>query len=261
MTASIQVPWFAPALSGAISRAVLNLGRRVMLQKGDEIVSSVFFSRLVFVRKGFLAQSLINPKSNTPFMLTFSGPMSFGCTAGASVQLDQLPRRYWAVTPCEIYTMIPEILLRLADVEKSWAAEINSYTLRRAACERLGLMICQMMGYEQRIGAFLLSALIASGNDFVRESQKRPPYVALPLLPSRKLIASVTSSPIEALNEILRMWVRDAVLVHQDGKLWMKARTLTECWDQLQPFLQMHEQLESALRPAASPAEELKKFG
>jgi hypothetical protein len=41
----------------------------------------------------------------------------------------------------------------------------------------------------------------------------------------------------------------------------MKARTLTECWDQLQPFLQMHEQLESALRPAASPAEELKKFG
>ena len=50
-----------------------------MLQKGDEIVSSVFFSRLVFVRKGFLAQSLINPKSNTPFMLTFSGPMSFGC--------------------------------------------------------------------------------------------------------------------------------------------------------------------------------------
>jgi len=261
MTAAIPVPWFAPALSSAISRAILNLGRRVMLSKGEEIVSSVFFKRLVFVKAGFLAQSLINPRSNTPFMLTLSGAMSLGSTAGASVQLDQLPRRYWAVTPCEIYTMIPEILLRLADVERSWASELNSYTLRRAACERLGFMICQMMGHEQRLGCFILSALIASGHDFAREVQKSRPYVALPLLPSRKLIASVTSSPIESHNETLRAWSRDGVLIHKDGKLWMSSRALEGYWEQLQPFLQMQTQLETALKPIASPADELKRLG
>ncbi len=261
MTPATPVPWFAPSLSSAISRAVLNLGRSSVLQKGDEIVSSVFFKRLVFVKRGFLAQSLINPRSNTPFMLTLSGPMSFGSTAGVSMRLDQLPRRYWAVTPCEIYTMIPEILLRLADVEKSWSTELSSYVLRRAACERLGFMICQMMGYEQRLGCFLLSALIASGVDFVRESKKKAPFIALPLLPSRKLIASVTSCPVEAHNETLRKWARDAVLQHKDGKLWMSSGALSEYWEQLEPFLLMQEQVEMALKPAESPAEELKKFG
>ena len=71
----------------------------------------------------------------------------------------------------------------------------------------------------------------------------------------------MTSSPIEVHNETWRAWSRDAVLLHKDGKLWMSASALDGYWEQLQPFLQMQSQLESALRPNASPADELKRFG
>ena len=109
----------------------------------------LFFRRVVFVQSGLLAQGVINPGTSSPFMLTLSAAHSFGVPTRAIDALDNLPRRYWAVCRCEVLTVAPEIFLRVIEIDPNWNEELNRYALRRAFCERLGLMVCQAAAPEQ----------------------------------------------------------------------------------------------------------------
>lgn len=113
-----------------------------------------FFRRVVFVQSGLLAQGVINPGTSSPFMLTLSAAHSFGVPTRAIDALDNLPRRYWAVCRCEVLTVAPEIFLRVIEIDPNWNEELNRYALRRAFCERLGLMVCQAAAPEERFGVF-----------------------------------------------------------------------------------------------------------
>lgn len=136
------LPWFAPRLSPGISRVLTSIGHKTVLMRGDQIGTSTFFKRVVFVQSGLLAQGVINPGASSPFMLTLSAANSFGVPTRAIDALDNLPRRYWAVCRCEVLTVAPEIFLRVIEIDPNWNEELNRYALRRAFCERLGLMVC-----------------------------------------------------------------------------------------------------------------------
>lgn len=136
------LPWFAPRLSLGISRVLFSIGHKTVLMRGDQIGTSTFFKRVVFVQSGLLAQGVINPGTSSPFMLTLSAANSFGVPTRAIDALDNLPRRYWAVCRCEVLTVAPEIFLRVIEIDPNWNEELNRYALRRAFYERLGLMVC-----------------------------------------------------------------------------------------------------------------------
>ena len=144
-----------------------------MLQRGDQIGTSTFFRRVVFVQSGLLAQGVINPGTSSPFMLTLSAAHSFGVPTRAIDALDNLPRRYWAVCRCEVLTVAPEIFLRVIEIDPNWNEELNRYALRRAFCERLGLMVCQAAAPEERFGVFLTVLLKACGVLQISKSFRR----------------------------------------------------------------------------------------
>lgn len=243
------LPWFAPVLSQAVTRVIINIGSRSVLEKGQSVATSAFFNRMVFVKSGFLAQGLINPTNNAPFMLTLAGANSFGIATSAIDRLDNLPRRYWAATRCEIYTLNPELLLRLAEVEKSWNKELNEYALRRAVSDRLGLMIFQATSIEERLGVFFTSLFLASSRSALRSLETTSDWLRLPTTPSRKLIASVLSCRQSEIDEVLRTWFQDKTLRFVDGVLSMRALTLATHWQWLQPFMQMQSEFVRRFQP------------
>lgn len=217
--------------------------------KGDSIGESPFFNKLVFVKSGFLAQAVLNPGSNMPFMLTLSGGGSFANSSRVLMSLDNLPRRYWAVTKCEVLTVIPEILLRLAEVEKSWSQELENYCLKRAVCERLGLMVCQAASLDQRFGVFLVSALFSVDSFAKRKVQSNSVWIEMPSLPSRKLICTILACNQSSLDDVIRQWIADGTFKHVDGKIYIKRQKLLESWEWMQPFVRMQDQLQESVRP------------
>ncbi len=243
------LPWFSPGLSQGISRVILNIGSRGVLNKGQIVGTNAFFKRTMFVKSGFVAQGLINPGGTSPFMLTLSGPGSFGISTDAIDRLDHLPRRYWAATHCEVYTVNPELLLRLAEVEASWNRELNEYALRRAVSERLGLMMCQATGVEERLGVFFASLFASFSRSAVKEMEKGGDWLELPTPPSRKLVSAVLSCRSEEVDETLSRWWREKMIVFSNGRLLMRGSTLLRYWNMLQPFMQMQSEYVRGYQP------------
>lgn len=243
------LPWFAPNLSQAVTRVIVNIGSRSVLRVGQTIATSAFFNKMVFVKSGYLAQGVINPTNGAPFMLTLAGADSFGIATSAIDRLDHLPRRYWAATQCEIYTVNPELLLRLAEVEDSWNKELNGYALRRAVSDRLGLMIFQTTDIAQRLGVFLTSLYLASSRLSLKDLQTNEDWLRMPTPPSRKLIAAVLSCRQTEINDVLKHWFDEAILRFKDGGLWVRTAVLVEHWQWMQPFMQMQTELVRDLQP------------
>ena len=255
MHQALLLPWFAPKLSQAVSRLILNIGRRCVLTKGQSVGTSTFFNRVVYVKSGLLAQGLINPGGTTPFMLTLAGPASFGIAGNAIDRLDNLPCRYWAATHCEVLTAMPELLLRLAEVEESLNRELTEHALRRAVSDRLSLMICQAAGPEDRLGVFMVSLLAVSGPGGFSVLNTNHMWLRLPTPPSRKLLAAVLSCRQSDVDSVLRGWIAGGSLRFADGALWMKRSVLLHYLDWMQPFVRMHSQM--ALAPSAVPSEQV----
>lgn len=203
------------------------------MQRGDQIGTSTFFRRVVFVQSGLLAQGVINPGTSSPFMLTLSAAHSFGVPTRAIDALDNLPRRYWAVCRCEVLTVAPEIFLRVIEIDPNWNEELNRYALRRAFCERLGLMVCQAAAPEERFGVFL------TAKSFVR----------LSCAPSRRFMATLLNCQLEQIDTIFRDWIRNGAVKIVDHKLAVRADLLqkNEAW--LRPFLRMQPDVEQT-KPA-----------
>lgn len=243
------LPWFAPVLSPNVTRVILNIGSRRVVPKGHSIGESAFFNRIVFVRRGFVAQGVINPGSSLPFMLTLAGANSFGIATNAVDCLDHLPRRYWAATHCEIFTVIPELLLRLSEVESSWNKELNDYAQRRAVSERLGLMVCQAADVHERLGVFLVAMYLAGGCGSCRDFESSNDWLRLPTPPSRKLLASVLSCRQSEIEDVLRGWLADGTLKFMGGGLFMQAKEFSSHWLWLKPFMRAQEEYAKALRP------------
>lgn len=231
------LPWFAPKLSHGVSRLILNIGRRCVLQKGQGMGNSTFFNRVVYVKQGFLAQGLINPGGSAPFMLTLAGPGSFGITGRSIDHLDNLPRRYWASTYCEVMTAVPELLLRLAEVEPMLNKELAEYSLRRAVSERLGLMMCHAAQPEDRLGVFLM-ALVRSVMPQAVHTERD--WIQLPTPPSRKVIAAVLACSQSEIDRVLRAWCAQNRLRFEQGSLWVPRILLLHYTQWLEPFLHMH---------------------
>lgn len=210
------LPWFAPRLSPGISRVLTSIGHKTVLMRGDQIGTSTFFKRVVFVQSGLLAQGVINPGASSPFMLTLSAANSFGVPTRAIDALDNLPRRYWAV--------------------------------RRAFCERLGLMVCQAATPCERFGVFLTVLLKACGTTNIGEFPAKS-FVRLPCAPSRRFVATLLNCQLEQIDTIFLDWICDGVVKIVDHKMAVRADLLqkNEAW--LQPFLRMQPDIEQ-MKPA-----------
>lgn len=254
------MPWFAPTLSSALCRALHNLGHLSVLEKGEEIRQIPLSSRLVFVKSGFVAQALLNPISSTPFMMTLSGNNSLSYTAGVSRRIDHLSRRFWAATRCEVLTVIPEILLRVAEIDPVWNQELSNYTLDRAVNERLGLLICQVADVKTKLGVFVVSAVQAAGENLQKIFSGDADFCALPLMPSRQIIATVTSSPLDAQNLVCREWIENGDLFYENHKIFIRVSLLKSYWQWLRPFVQMQKQIQEEIRPV-TPQDRLKNLG
>ncbi len=244
MSPDVLLPWFAPKLSQAVSRVVQSLGRRAVLERGQTLNSSLFFNRLVYVHDGLLAQGVINPGGSRLFMLTLSAQGSFGATAGAVDAVDNLPRRYWAATHCEVLTLMPEIVLSLSEVDERLNHELASYALRHAMSERLGLMVTQAGSIEERLGVFCTSLLAAQGQYAPEKSKaSRQRWVASRVLPSRKLITALLAARGEEINDVVHRWADQGVLRWVNGEFALEAELLDHYWQWMQPFVRMHEDL------------------
>lgn len=239
------MPWFSPAVSPEISRVMHNLGYRTELWPGDQIGRGLF-RRVVFVERGFVANAVLEPGSHTPFQMIVSGPGSFAVTGSALCSDDNQPRSYWALTPCTTLSVSPEILLRLSEVESSWNQELSSYYRRRCVSEKFGQMVCHVAKPERRFGVFLASSLYAT-TPLRSNKLNASPWVKLPALPSRKLIASVISCSSTTLDQVVREWVNKNALTHENGALWMKRTELQAHWQWLKPFFQMQKDIENAV--------------
>lgn len=248
MSTDTLLPWFAPRLSPGISRVLTSIGHKTVLMRGDQIGTSSFFKRVVFVQSGLLAQGVINPGTSSPFMLTLSANCSFGIPTRAIDALDNLPRRYWAVCRCEVLTVAPEIFLRVVEIDPNWNDELNRYAVRRAFCERLGLMVCQAASPQERVGVFLLSLAKACGTTNIGECSAKS-FVRLPTAPSRRFIATLLNCQLEQIDTILLDWLNKGVVKLIDRKLAVRADLLQENEAWLQPFLQMQASVEPQ-RPA-----------
>ncbi len=246
MQNSELMPWFAPVLSPEMMRVMHNLGRRLTLWPRDA-AGRTWFNHVVFVESGFLAQALLNPGSHSPFMLTLSGPGSFAVTTNAFSRLDNLPRKYWALTQSEILTVNPSILLRLAEVDAGWNHELTSYHMRRAVSERLGLMVCHVAKPERRLGVFLTAALVSAVKSVIPKLESSNTWIRLPALPSRKLMASVISCSSATIDQIIRDWIARDLFMHSSGALWMRRTELLDHWVWLKPFLQMQKDIEQSV--------------
>lgn len=176
-------------------------------------------------------------------MLTLSANCSFGIPTRAIDALDNLPRRYWAVCRCEVLTVAPEIFLRVVEIDPSWNDELNRYAVRRAFCERLGLMVCQAASPKERVGVFLLSLAKASGTTNIGECSAKS-FVRLPTAPSRRFIATLLNCQLEQVDTILLDWLNKGVVQLIDRKLAVRADLLQENEAWLQPFLQMQASVE-----------------
>lgn len=195
------------------------------MQRGDQIGTSTFFRRVVFVQSGLLAQGVINPGTSSPFMLTLSAAHSFGVPTRAIDALDNLPRRYWAVCRCEVLTVAPEIFLRVIEIDPNWNEELNRYALRRAFCERLGLMVCQAAAPEERFGVFLTVLLKACGTTNIEEFPAKS-FVRLSCAPSRRFMATLLNCQLEQIDTIFRDWIRNGAVKIVDHKLAVRADLL-----------------------------------
>lgn len=251
MPTATLLPWFAPRLSPGISRVLTSIGHKTELVRGGQIGTSPFFKRVVFVRSGLLAQGVIHPVTNAPFMLTLSAAGSFGVLTRAIDAVDNLPRRYWAATQCEVFTVPPEIFLRVAEIEPAWNDELNRYALSRAICERLGLMVCQAASPAERLGVFLVSLVKAAGTPNICALPVKS-FVRLPTAPSRRLTAALLNCRFEQIDETLRGWMRDGLMRMSGSKATVRADLLHTYETWLQPFLQMQPAigLKAPERPA-----------
>ena len=226
----------------------MSIGHKTVLMRGDQIGTSSFFKRVVFVQSGLLAQGVINPGTSSPFMLTLSAANSFGVTTRAIDALDNLSRRYWAVCRCEVLTVAPEIFLRVAEIDPSWNDELNRYALRRAYCERLGLMVCQAASPQERLGVFATVLVKAANTTNISELPARS-FVRVPSVPSRRFIATVLNCQLEQIDAVLRGWMHENTLKYVDRKLAVRGDLLQKYEAWLQPFLQMQPDVEP-IKPA-----------
>lgn len=248
MSTDTLLPWFAPRLSPGVSRVLTSIGHKTVLMRGDRIGASMFFKRVVFVRQGLLAQGVVIPGTSSPFMLTLSAAGSFGIPTRAVDALDNLPRQYWAACHCEVLTVAPEIFLRVVEIDPQWNEEINLYGVRRAFCERLGLMVSQAADPADRFGVFITALVKASGTTNIGEFPAKS-FVRLPTVPSRRFTATLLNCQLDQIDSVLSKWWRDGIAKFSDGHLAVRVDELQkhEVW--LRPFLQMQPD-EEQRRPA-----------
>lgn len=243
MSTDTLLPWFAPRLSPGVSRVLTSMGHKTVLMRGDRIGASVFFKRVVFVQQGLLAQGVVIPGTSSPFMLTLSAAGSFGIPTRAVDALDNLPRQYWAACRCEVLTVAPEIFLRVVEIDPKWNEEINLYGVRRAFCERLGLMVSQAAAPCDRFGVFVTALVKACGTTNIGEFPAKS-FVRLPTAPSRRFVATLLNCQLEQIDFVLQSWMREGVAKVMGGHLAVRADVLQkhEAW--LRPFLQMQPDVE-----------------
>lgn len=237
------LPWFALKLSPDVSRVIQSLGRRAVLERGQTLGSSVFFNRLVYVQEGFLAQGVINPGGSRLFMMTLSGPGMLGATAGLVDSLDNLPRRYWAATHCVVLTLMPEILLRLSEVDDRLNQELSAYAIRHAMCERMGLMVSQASTVEERLGVFIVAMLAAAGRIDLEKISDKGRWVSFNVLPSRKLVTAMLVADEAALKDVIKKWLKEDVLRWEKGAFLVRSDMLLKYRQWMQPFVRMHENM------------------
>lgn len=182
-----------------------------------------------------------------PFMLTLSAPSSFGYLTASIDVPDNLPRRYRAACRCEVLTVAPEIFLRVTEIEPAWNEEIASYAVRRAFCERLGLMVCQAAAPADRLGVFLLALAKSCGTANIGEMSAKS-FVRLPSVPSRRCAATLLNCPLESIDAALASWGRGGRIRREGAVLSVKAELLQKYEAWLQPFLQMQPGREAAGR-------------
>lgn len=243
MSIDTLLPWFAPRLSPGISRVLTSIGHKTVLMRGDQIGTSSFFKRVVFVQSGLLAQGVINPGTSSPFMLTLSAACSFGVPTRAIDALDNLPRRYWAVCRCEVLTVAPEIFLRVAEIDHNWNDELNHYAVRRAFCERLGLMVCQAASPQERFGVFLVSLVKACSTTNICDLSAQS-FVRLPATPSRRFVATLLNCQLDQIDAIFSHWLSDGLIKLIERKVAVRAELLQKYEAWLRPFLQMQSSVE-----------------
>lgn len=231
------LPWFAPMVSPRWVRLIEGLGRKEVLLPGQTFTDGTFSNRLVLVSSGIVTQATLHPSTQMPFMLRFAAKNSF---ALMHISEDvHLPRRYWATTRCELLSIIPELLLQLIDFEDSLEQEIKNYEIFGAASDRLGMMVCQAGDLSERLLAFILARWACEKlNAESLLARKNVRWIALPKMPSRRIIASVVRARLQRIDELLRTWMDNQTLIMNQGQLYIRRSVLLQSWRWLDPLVE-----------------------
>ncbi|MCF0253171.1 MAG: hypothetical protein HUK26_02405 [Duodenibacillus sp.] len=233
-----------------MSRIISSLGHSFVLARGERFGTNPFFDKVIYVKRGFLVQALLNPGSHTPFMMFMAGPGSLAAMSSAISSVDNLPRKLWAGTSCELLSISPEILLRLADVEPAWGEDLLSYGVRRAVSERIGMMVTQVADFDRRCGVFLWAVYCAGEPSAASKLASSATWLPLLNLPSRKLLMNVISSSRTTVDDVIRRWAADGMIVRKNHQLLVRRSFLHEQWQWIRPFLQMQTSLQNMIQPS-----------
>ncbi len=232
------LPWFAPRVSPALAVLVRNLGHKVVHSRGDTLYDSGnLFERLMYVQSGVAAKAVFLPGFDMPFFLSLALPGSLiGCIDTLYVK-DQLPRRHWAVSNCELLTVPKELLLKLADHEVEWHKQLAGYNAACSLSDRMGLMVSRAGESERRLGVFLVSLCKRGGAsvlDDLKDAKKE--WIVLPPLPPRRLIAQVIGCEVKLVDEILLAWINEGTFKKIHRNLLIRREKLLDNFDWLSRF-------------------------
>lgn len=232
------LPWFSPRVSPALAVLVRNLGHKMTRARGDTLYESdSLFERLMYVQSGVAAKAIFLPGFDSPFFLSLALPGSLiGCVDTLYAN-DQLSRRHWAVSGCELLTIPKELLLKLADHEVEWHKQLAAYSAGCNLADRMGLMVSRAGESERRLGVFLVSLCNRSSQsvpDELKDAKKE--WIALPPLPPRRLIAQVVGCEVEKIDEILLAWIREGTFKKIHRNLLIRREKLLDNMNWLARF-------------------------
>lgn len=256
---SAFLPWFAPKLSRSMRGVINNLGHRTVFMRGERIYESPgFFQKLMLVERGVVAKALLDPFHKDPLLISLSGPGAFCGSYETLFLQDRMQRRHWCMTTTEVVVANADLLLRICDQNPSWQRELSHYSSICAVSDRLGLLVTHSATVEERLAIFLVANSISANQDFqdlLREGVVE--WVALSVIPSLRVAASVINTSPEQIREVLRQWLKEDRIRYLSHKVLVFRELLSGSWQKIQPILQTANVYEAEALRTSLPVRDL----
>lgn len=234
----VLTPWFSPRLTPHATRVVQALGHPIRAHRGAVLgAEDSRVTRLLFVQRGLVARTLVNPRRSQPlaWQLAGAGSLCGGCQNMYSG--EHWPRRHVALRDSEVLEVPHELMLKIADRDVALHREMAAYCERSAMSDKLGMLVTQLSSNAERVRHFMAAALIHSGVRLAPSTEEAPSWLRLPPLPRRAEVAQAIGCSHDVLDRILLGMIESGDLERRPGALFVTRRLVEPSWEWLRVTL------------------------